>query len=1325
MSMQRINRSCILLAGIVLTGSFIPARSGEILFGHLSVEDGLSQSSVNCMLEDRQGFLWFGTQDGLNRFDGYEFTVFRHDSEDPHSLSDSQIWALCEDRSGNLWIGTQSGGLNRYDPATGQFVCWKMSPGYGPSDNTITSIYEDRDGMLWLGTYRGGLNRFDPSTQSFSHWQHRADDQESLSNDFVVSILQDQAGRLWVGTYNGLCLFQEKSGRGFFKRFFHEPNNANSLRHNLVWVIYESPSEPGKIWLGTFAGLTSLNTQTNEFTHFIQEPDNPNPFSRSISSIWEDRRGNERFFWIGSYGGLLRLDLNTGTTFRWTHQSANRRSLSNDQINEVRIDRSGVLWIAGQSGLNFYAPQKGKFSYRSPLDDKSEGFSVFQGTDVQSICQTENGTLWVGTTGGLYSITDLARAADVAQDPRMAGSNIWSLAEGNAGGLWIGTYGGGLNLFQPEGDGVFRRWLHEAARSNSLSHNNVLSICESSSGILAEDTTATVLWIGTEGGLNKLVFDHTGKQPAGEFTRYNTRNGLPNNSIKGILDDGQGHLWISTNNGIAKFDPTAGTFRNYSIADGLQGNEFNPGAAYKTRTGELFFGGINGLNGFRPENVVDATYIPPIVLTDFQIFNQPVAIGPDSPLKATITEAREIVLSHSQNVFSFQFAVLDYNAPEANQYAYKMEGFDNDWVYCGNRRFATYTHLDPGTYVFRVKGASSDGVWNDEGAMVAIVITPPWWRTSWAFAVYALLFVAALYVARRFELNRVRLNNELEMSEFESRKLREVERMKSRFFTNLSHEFRTPLMLILGPVDQLLSGRPGADLKRQYEVIKRNAHQLLDLIEQLLDVSRLEAGIVQLRAKPQELVSLLRGMVSMFGSIAEQKNIFLVFHSEVEHATVLVDQDKLEKIINNLMSNALKFTPDGGRIEVAVRRHPAVQDEEQFSVSLPGAIPNRPEPAEQIEVRVKDSGIGIAPEHLPRIFDRFYQVDDSARRSFSGSGIGLALVNELVTLHRWQISVESEPGEGTEFTLRIPLEKTHPEPHTPPVESARFHGEVTPAFIEEQIPELTLAEAQPREAIQEGEQAADDSPSILIVEDSQEVRAYLSGLLKPAYQILEADNANAAQQVAIEKIPDLIISDVMMPGVDGMEFCRRIKEDWQTCHIPVILLTARASGESRIEGLLTGADDYITKPFDHREFCTRVGNLLDQRRRLREKFRQELTIEPAAIAPNPLDQQFLQRVLELAERHLDNPDFESEAFARELYVSRSQLHRKLRVLVGQGPGEFLRLFRLKRAAQMLIEKQLSVTQIAYAVGFESLSHFTKAFRRQFNCLPSEFEKRQR
>ena len=795
--------------------------------------------------------------------------------------------------------------------------------------------------------------------------------------------------------------------------------------------------------------------------------------------------------------------------------------------------------------------------------------------------------------------------------------------------------------------------------------------------------------------INKLDASNT------EVIVYTTENGLADNSIKSILEDENGNLWLGTNTSITFFDIENESFKNYSIADGLRGSDFNLESALYSTDGLMYFGSTEGLNVFDPKQITQSGFIPPLVITEFQVFNLPVKIGEDSPLKENILEAKEIILPFSQNVFSFQFSALDYNSPQSIQYAYKMEGFDNDWINSGNRRFITYTNLNSGTYTFKVKATNSDGLWSENYKSISVVINSPWWRTGWAYVSYVLLIVLGLVAARKIEMNRSRLRNELKMREFEAKKQRELENIKSRFFANLSHEFRTPLTLIRGPVEELINGTAAENQKEYYQLIQRNSEKLQELIDQLLELTQLENAAIPLKAKKENLVNLLRGVFYSFDSLGKEKEIKLSFNADRDKLICWVDRDKLEKIINNLLSNAFKFTPAKGEIS--------------FNIYLQFFDGN-----EYAIVKVADTGIGIPPDKLQNIFDRFYQVDDSTRKKFGGSGIGLALVKELVDLHKWNIDVKSEVSKGTEFYLRIPLSDTYLSENEKDIEriidqhlledKAQIIAGDKPLSLDEEIEQEIL----------EKKKLADSKPSILIVEDSEDVRSYITGLLKNDYIINEAADGEVGIKKSAEVMPDLIISDVMMPSMNGFEFCKKVKTDWLTSHIPVILLTAKASPESRIEGLETGADDYLTKPFSSKELLVRIKNLLEQRKSLREKFSKEIKVEPASIAVNSIDNEFLEKAFDVAEKNLSNTEFNSEAFAKEMFVSRSQLHRKVLALTGQAPGEFVRTFRLKKAASLILEKRLSITQIAFEVGFNSPSHFTKAFRQQFNCLPTEF-----
>lgn len=1370
-------------------------------FNNLSVKDGLSNNKVVAILQDKTGFLWFGTEDGLNRFDGYEFKVYRNNPQDTNSISGNNIWSLFEDTEGNIWIGTKSGELNRYNVRRDIFEHWEIK---APNiqDNSINEIYRDKNGFLWIGTYQSGLYRLDIKTGKFKNWKYKPGDPNSITNNFITSIVQDSYGNFWISTYNGLNKFNPELNDESFQQFYSEPDNENSLSNNLIWLLNKSALNPELIWVGTADGLVSLDTKNNTFTR-ISFPREPSlQFGHSVASVVEEKINDELILWIGTYGGLVRLNLSNNKSARFVKTENDPSSIISYEINKLLKDRSGVIWSATENGLSYISLKGMKFNN---IFMGEKGFDELTGLmkmNVKSVIQKDDGTILFGTSDGLYNFKNSDKQTNLKKYTGTEEINVWSLAVGKSDDIWIGTYGqglkrfrlrngnlestpiesptfktsafdylkslyidddnilwigfwggglarfdtktrtykiwinenenpqsishndvwtihkdrigrlwigtngGGLNLFVPTAKGIFLRWSDIDDQSKKLSSNSIYSMTEARRGKNLSGLENTVLWVGTGNGLNKITLSNSKDEInlntiVSEVSVYNSEDGLADNSVKSILEDKNGNLWIGTNSGISFFNVEKKSFINYSISDGLNGNEFNSNAALLSENDLMYFGSVEGLNVFNSNEIIQSNYSPPVVFTDFQILNQPVTISKSTPLKESILTAKEIILSHSDNVFSFQFSALDYNSPQSIHYAYMMEGFDDDWIYSGERRFITYTNLDAGTYSFKVKATNSDGVWGENFKSISVTVNQPWWRTGWAYAIYVLLIVVGIFTARKIEVNRARLRNELKMREFEAKKQKELENLKSRFFANLSHEFRTPLTLIRGPVEELINGTATENRKGYYQLIQRNSEKLQELIDQLLELTQLENASMPLKAKQENIVRLLRGLVYSFDSLAKQKNIKLSFECQDEKLICWVDRDKLEKIINNLLSNAFKFTPANGQI--SVNASSTKSDDEEFT-----------------EVKVSDSGIGIPEEKLKHIFDRFYQVDDSSRKNYGGSGIGLALVKELVDLHKWQIEVQSEFGKGTVFYLRIPLSESYL------TENEKIYDKVSDERkkVSDKLTGLYSEEdnfgKEIEQEIAEKQKLLDAKPSILVVEDSEDVRSYLTGLLKSDYQLNEAVDGEDGIKKAVDLMPDLIISDVMMPSMDGFEFCKKIKTDWQTSHIPVILLTAKVSAQSKIEGLETGADDYLTKPFSSKELFVRIKNLLKQRRKLREKFRKEIKVEPASIAVNSVDNEFLEKAFTVVEKNLSNTEFSSEVFAKEMFMSRSQLHRKLMAVAGQGPGEFVRAFRLKKAAALILEKRLSITQIAFEVGFNSPSHFTKAFRQQFNCLPTEF-----
>ena len=1380
---------------LILTILFLSVSFPQsIRFDHLSVEDGLSNNIVYEIIQDKNGFLWIATDDGLNRFDGYEFKIFRNDPENKNSLSDNSIWAIEEDHSGNIWIGTKNGWLNSYNLDSEKFKSWKMETDV-LKENAITYIYEDSKGFIWVGTYRSGLYRLDPSNDKINHWSFDQNDDSSICNNYISSILEDKNGYIWISTYNGLNKFNPKSSSNNFTRYFHLPDNSNSISNSLVWYLTQSESDPNVIWIGTANGLTKLKVDEEIFTQIeIPNPDNLQ-FGTAVASVVEEKtNGEENILWIDSYAGLIRLNIKNGNAQRFINNKFDPNSIISNQIHHMFRDSSNVLWLATEKGLSHFSLKRAKFNYLFSDSFKINNPALIRKKNIKAITVTPDKRIWFGTDEGLFYSekstgtleikklinseklnvwsfanskdelwigtygsglfhldlkTNLLRAVPNYEkrsrsqalnyikslcvdennniwigywgiglarfDPSnknyeswfheksdknsLSFDDVWAIHQDKKGRIWIGTDGGGLNLayrqaglFDETNGGKFYCWTAGESEKDNLSSRGIYSICEASVKDNASDVT--ILWIGTNNGLNKFVVENKNDEnefpPKVQIKYYTTKDGLADNAIKSIVEDENGNLWLGTGSGISFYDIEKNQFTNFTKSDGVVGSNFNFSSCSKNEDGMIFMGSSDGLNYFNPKIIKPSDFMPPLLITDFQIFNKSVAVNQNSILNSSLLNTKEITLSYKQNVFSFQFAALEFISPQKIQYAYKMDGFDKDWVQSGSRRFVTYTNLNPGEYIFKVKSTNSDGIWNNNTSELKVIITPPWWQTTWAIGIYILIFLLGIWGIVKFQNYRTRLQHELKLQEFESQHLREIESMKSRFFANLSHEFRTPLTLIKGPLEQLISGRIKDNHLDYYKMLLRNTEKLQNLIDQLLELSQLESDTIPLNKKKHDLVGLLKGLTYSFITLAEQKSIKLNFNSSVEKLYSNLDRDKTEKIVNNLLSNAFKFTNSGGEVSVEL----LLENNNEKDTAI---------------IKVTDTGIGIPKEFQSEIFNRFYRVEKNSNETYSGSGIGLALVKELVTLHNWDISVESEVNKGTTFTIKLPVE-------TSEITDRAIKPEYGQESYDKKINEMSEIDnnLMPTERTKS---------IILFVEDSPDVRTYLFDLLKSDYEVLLAENAERGIEIALQEAPELIVSDIMMQGMDGIEFCKRLKTDWQTSHIPVILLTAKATTESKLEGLETGADDYLTKPFSFEELSVRIKNLIAQRKLLWEKFSKEINIKPDTLSNNSVDNEFMKKVLELIEMNLHNKDFNTEKFAEELFVSRRQLHRKIVAITGQAPGEFIRTFRLKRAAALLIEHKLNVTQIAYEVGFESPAQFTRAFKKHFQCLPSEFNQR--
>lgn len=1215
----------------------------------------MSFNYVTSLLFDSKKNLWVGTQIGLNRFDykTNSFKVFLKNPQEPKSISGNLITTLFEDSKGNIWVGTTSG-LNRlisFNDDKAEFISYTNNPENknSLSSNNITDLAEDSEGNIWIGTIGGGVNIFNPSTNQFTNYFNIEEDNTSLSSNNVSSICIDNFQNVWIGTH--------------------------------------------------YSGINKYSPAQNRFTLYQYSTSSKRKVAENnISAILIDDKNN---FWLGTNGDGIKVyrDNNifddNSFLFELKADTKNKNSLSSNNVTSIIQDKSGIIWIGTfGGGVNKYDPSQKKFEvFKYKREDPKSLGNDF----IHTIYEDSEGIIWVGTgLGGLNKYekesNSFKRFIDNPKSPDnsryLNSPEVTSILEDSKGYLWIGTSTGGLSRFDKKKE-LFTHFKHSLDNLNSLSSNRINCIYEDSKGRL---------WVGTfSGGLNYYNEDTQ------SFVHYLEKDGLPSNIIQAIAEDSEGNLWLSTTNGISKFNPDDKSFKNFDESDGLQGKVFNERSVFTdTKAGSIYFGGEKGLNVYLSKSINEMKKIPPIVLTDFKVFNESALLKYSSV--NTKSGILEIELGHDENVFSFEFASLDFTSPEKNQYRYILEGFDKDWINSGNKREVTYTNLDPGSYVFRVVGSNSDGYWNEKGLTVSLIINPPFWKTWWAYLIYILLASIGFVSIRRYELNRIKLRNELKQKEFESKKLQEVDEIKSRFFANISHEFRTPLTIILGSLEKLKPQiQTGTGIK-DIVVMKRNASRLLQLINQLLELSRIESGNVKLNASENDVVKFLKRITASFSSMTNQKNIQLTFNNipvdeavSSEEIKIYFDKKKLETVFYNLLSNALKFSPAGEKIDVSIFQSD-----------------------ENVKIIFLNTGVEIPSDKISKIFDRFYQADDSGTRNYEGTGIGLSLVKEYVELHKGKVEVESK-SNTTKFTVYLPVGKNHLSQEEIIEEKIMIQYEVEKliSFGEESG---NLPDNYSSEIVTDTVEQTEDKTIILIVEDNTDLRAMIKENLQESYFVIEAENGVKGLKLAEETIPDLIISDIMMPEIDGYELTSKIKTDERTNHIPVILLTAKADLSDKLEGLETGADDYLIKPFNSEELKIRVKNLIKIRKQMREKYQSQMLIKPSEVVVPSTQKVFLEKLTTIIEKNISNENFSVEILCNEIGMSRAQLHRKIKAVTNQSASEFIRNFRLQRAAELLKQDAGNIAEIAYQVGFSSQAYFTKTFQELYGQTPLDFKK---
>ncbi len=1334
------------------------AAGQALRFRHLSIDDGLSQNMITAICQDHKGYMWFGTRDGLNRYDGYSFRIYKANAYDDSAISDNYITAVHEDPSGNLWTGTMYGSLQLYDrekdnfvkineknfPSgaryvsaltgntetglvvsflSGHIVVLKVSGNEKITSETIFAgnevITQEKDelqipvratpapdGLLWVSGKKG-YNTYDlqkrKSVNPYRSYpvyvreyknnhpaERRRDDNLSPFLTSVHDVQWDDDGIFWINSFEGLYelnlerkeivlyrfargiySFLPTHGKAGEKLILVDSDSHKLLVFNPATGAVKKldltraddreiadarfpvmkKSRDGSIWLGSNGrGIFFSHPYLSLFEKGqVRYSDSQNLASGSVYSILQRRSGisgNEQLLFSTLYSfGQQDISAEGKVT---TYHSPRLRTRA------IHEDRRGNIWLGSPDGLVKYDPE-----------NHSEKLVVsLENSMIMSICADSSGVVWFSSFSTLFSFDPsdhtLKKFPILPEgNDKLITLHYSTICPDADGSLWIGTAAGLFRFLPGEGkyDGVYH---NDTRNPQSLSSNEVKCI-------RADPLQpGKYLWIGTPTGLNRL--DKTN----GTFTHFTTADGLPNNTVYGILDDNDGNLWLSTNRGISLFNIRARTFTNFDVDNGLQSNEFNTGSYFKSPDGELFFAGINGYNSFFPESVIPAQKTVPVVISKAEL----VGAGKSRPV---LSETNRNMLRYDQNNVSLTLASLDYIASDKISYAYRIANRDTSWIGIGSNRNVLLTNLSPGSYVFQGRGTDGLGRWNGQIVEMTFIVSPPWWRSTLAYLFYAAAFATILYLLwRRYKI-RLILRQNLENERKQAQAILELDKVKSRFLANITHEFRTPLTLINGHLEQLKDVTSGMPAEARYKEMELNSRQLLDLINQLLDLSKIESGAYQVRYKSRDILPDIKAIVASFSYHAGRKGIYLGFNPGPFPAArkVIYDEGIVKTIVTNLLSNACKFTPPKGNIEISLAYTPL---------------------AGEIKITVADSGPGISEEELGKIFDRFYQSESPEKPSYGGSGIGLSLVKELAVLHGGSVQVESEPGKGSRFTVIL-------KEGTP----ADDNGHDSKSIIYQSGTET------PAESPATGN--SEELPIVLIAEDHNELRRFIRDSLGKDYRYLEAAGGAEALEIATHQVPDLIISDVMMPEMDGLELCEKIKTRDATSHIPLILLTARAGQEDKMAGLENGADEYLTKPFSVNELRVRVKNILRNRKLLQEHYQASFL-----QAPERNENAYLGKVAEVIRNHASDYLFGVETLAGAMALSTAQLNRKIKAVTGQTTVVFIQNVRMQMALQLLRQGEKNIGEVAYSIGFENPGYFSKVFKKHFGFTPSEREK---
>lgn len=1315
--------------------AFFRVSASDIEFRTLSVNEGLSQSTVLAIAQDPQGRIWMGTQDGLNCYDGYTFTVFRHVEGDAQSLGDNSVSALLAE-SGRLWIGTASG-LSCYDAATQVFENFRLEgrnmqvSDIAPTGDgnlllatdlgivlfdkqrrtleirtyltgiSVHAVCPSRDGFLvgtssgvytysttygnitrilpqmarydiasivadgagyWVATHGNGLYRLDAALQVTASYTAAAN--PGLASDYIRVLKTDASGRLWIGTFDGLSIRDPHSGR--FERYVHD-FEPGSLSHNSIRAIFIDAQHG--VWLGTYyGGVSYYHPLARRFGVLRNDPSRNSLGDNTVSSIVEDPSSDN--LWIGTNDdGVNLYDRRTGRFSEFN--TANGILLSNN-VKCILPDGRGRVWIGTHAG---------GLSCMDVTSRRTRHYPVNASIPINNSCYAlldeGDGSLWVGTLNGLLSFDiaagSFARHLCAEYEPRLGSLQITTLFRDSKRRVWIGT-SAGLYVYLPESRQVMTCELAPVKEGVSPPRD-IAVMC------VAEDSHRNI-WAGTRNGLYRFNASDN------SFTRFSVADGLPNDFVYGILEDELARLWISTNAGLVCFDPQKNTFRNYMLRDGIANNQFNPYSYCRSRDGVFWFGGIGGITWFRPHDLVDNPFAPEAQITGVDVADadgdKRVRVERDS-----IGRVVRAAFPSVRNIFTVRFVAVNPLSGGRNTFAYKLEGFNTRWYETSNLE-ANYSNLKPGHYLFKVRAANNDGRWSDEAATVEIRVLPMWWQTVAArilWVLLALVFVAGVIAA---VFGRMKMRMQLRLERMEKESIGRLSQEKIRFYINLSHELRTPLTLIMSPLQEIREhGAADKYISTRLNYIYRNSLKLLHIVNQLLDYRKAETGAFRMRVAVQDVDAIVGEAFSMFEEVAQNRDMDYILSSDLRGEALPVDRMFLEMMLTNLLSNAFKFTPDGGIIRVALQRGDGC-----------------------FRLVVHDSGIGMTPEQQQQVFERFYQ----ANESHSGGGLGLSIVRLIVEMHQGTITVQSEPNRFSEFVITLP-----DDIGAYPVEKRAKEDDVRGSIIRDAEQYLSAEWSGDEDGFaDDGEQSDAKRETMLIVEANDEVARYIADYFKQHFAVHTVADGNEALERLKALEPRIVIADRVLPGIDGLKLCQTIKSNIRTCHIPVVLLAPEGGVEEQITGIEAGADAYLPMPLSISLLAAKVQNLMKAHYRMQHHYSDDVEIDPDKITSNSLDGEFLKKAIRIVEENMDNEEFSSNDFSKALCMSRSNLHLKMKSITGESATKFIRKIRFNYACKLLLDRKYSISEISSMVGFNSPSYFATSFKKHVGCLPTEY-----